>query len=98
LPELRVDGGASTNDLLLQLQADVLGIPVVRSAVPETTALGAAFLAGLAVGLWRDRAAVASRRRTDRTFEPSPDSSRAQDLRALWSRAVARARDWVPAR
>src|SRR5207249_795694 len=67
---LRVDGGASENNLLMQIQADLLGIPVERAATRETTALGAAWLAGLAAGRWPSTADLAARRRADRTFEP----------------------------
>jgi glycerol kinase len=95
LPELRVDGGASTNDLLLQIQADLLGVPVVRSRVSETTALGAALLAGLGVGALRDRGEVAALCAADRRFEPRLPRERAEALRALWARAVERARGWA---
>ena len=70
LAELRVDGGASRNNLLMQLQADMLGVPVVRPRVTETTALGAAYLAGLAVGFWQSTEGVAAHWQVDRTFEP----------------------------
>jgi glycerol kinase len=96
LTELRVDGGAAANDLLMQFQADVLGVPVVRPKVLETTALGAAYLAGLAVGYWRDAADVAANRQIDRAFEPAMARDRAAALRADWERAVARAKDWEP--
>jgi glycerol kinase len=95
LPELRVDGGAARNDLLMQVQADLLGIPVVRSGVTETTALGAAFLAGLAVGVWSDRAALARTWREDSRFEPRASSQASAALRASWTRAVERSRGWV---
>ena len=71
LVELRVDGGATSNDLLMQFQADLLGVPVVRPQVTETTALGAAYLAGLGVGFWRSQAEVAANWRIDRVFEPA---------------------------
>ena len=93
--ELRVDGGAARNDLLMQFQADVMGVPVVRPAVTETTALGAAYLAGLAVGFWRDEDELASLWRAERRFEPAlADDERAARLRQ-WQRTVERARDWI---
>jgi len=88
LTELRVDGGATANDLLMQIQADVLGVPVVRPKVLETTALGAGYLAGLAVGYWQDAADVAANWRVDRVFEPATDRDRALELAAGWNRAV----------
>ncbi len=94
LSELRVDGGAAANDLLLQFQADLLGVPVVRPQVVETTALGAAYLAGLAVGVWRDIASVAKHWRIDRVFEPIMSGDRREHLLARWHQAVCRARDW----
>ncbi len=86
--ELRVDGGASANDLLMQFQADLLGIPVVRPAVIETTALGAAYLAGLAVGVYRDQAELSALWRADRTFVPTMASERAAEAMARWEHAV----------
>ncbi len=95
LHELRVDGGASKNDLLMQMQADFSGVPVVRPQVLETTALGAAYLAGLAVGFWSGTDEIASQWRAEHRFEPhmSPDA-RAAKL-ARWHKAVERARAWV---
>ena len=90
LSELRVDGGATVNNLLMQFQADILGVPVVRPKVLETTALGAGYLAGLAVGYWRDPADVATNWRVDRVFEPGMTRERAAELRAGWERAVSR--------
>jgi glycerol kinase len=94
LAELRVDGGAAANDLLLQLQADLMGVPVARPALLETTALGAAFLAGLAVGLFRDLDDLAAHWRAERVFEPAMDRGRATEMRARWTRAVERAKGW----
>jgi glycerol kinase len=95
ISELRVDGGASRNDLLMQMQADALGIPVVRPAVTETTALGAAYLAGLAVGFWSGLDQIASLWAMDRRFEPAlPEDQRRQRLRQ-WRRAVERSRHWA---
>ena len=91
LAELRVDGGASANDFLMQFQADLLGVPVDRPAQIETTALGAAFLAGLAVGVWDDPAELADARHRERRFEPSMDAERRDALVAGWKRAVERA-------
>jgi len=93
--ELRVDGGAAANDLLLQFQADILGRPIVRPRVLETTALGAAYLAGLAVGVWPDAAAIAGEWQAERTFAPAMAREQAERLRAGWRRAVERARDWA---
>ena len=96
LEELRVDGGATANDLLMQFQADLLGVPVVRPAVTETTALGAAYLAGLAVGFWRDLDEIAEQWQVDRRFEPQMDRADAERLLGQWSRALDRARGWEP--
>ncbi|HEV8672888.1 MAG TPA: glycerol kinase GlpK [Methylomirabilota bacterium] len=93
--ELRVDGGATANDVLCQLQADLLGLPVLRPEVRETTALGAAYLAGLGVGLWPSPAALRDLWRLDRRFEPSMPPARREALYAGWQRAVGRARDWA---
>jgi glycerol kinase len=95
LHELRVDGGASRNDLLMQIQTDAIGRPVVRSAVPETTALGAAYLAGFGVGLWSSLDDVAKRWRSDRTFEPRLSADESDTRYAGWRRAVERARGWA---
>jgi glycerol kinase len=92
---LRVDGGATANDFLCQFQADVLGVPVLRPAVIETTALGAAYLAGLGAGLWPSLDALAGRWSVERAFAPSMDAARREALYDGWRRAVARARDWV---
>ena len=95
LSELRVDGGATANDLLMQIQADLLGVPVVRPRVTETTALGAAYLAGLATGFWRDEAEIASLWARERTFEPRIPRDLAAARLAGWRRAVERSRDWA---
>ncbi len=97
IPELRVDGGASANDTLMQLQADLLGIPVVRPQVTETTALGAAYLAGLAVGTWKGLGELAENRRVERRFEPALSRDKVESSREVWRRAVERARDWARA-
>jgi glycerol kinase len=94
LKELRVDGGAATNNTLMQFQADVLGVPVVRPAVTETTALGAAYLAGLAVGFWPSVDAITGQWRVDRRFEPSMSPGRVAALRERWSAALVRAKGW----
>ncbi len=91
---LRVDGGASANDLLMQFQADILQVPVVRPRVIETTALGAAYLAGLATGFWRDRAEVSRSWQADRTFEPQMSADQAAHRRARWRQALERSREW----
>ena len=93
--ELRVDGGAARNDLLMQFQADVAGLPVVRPAVTESTALGAACLAGLAVGYWQGVEELAANWRAERRFEPALPEDRVAGLRAAWARAVERARGWA---
>lgn len=90
--ELRVDGGAASNDLLMQMQADVLQLPVVRPTVTETTALGAAYLAGLSVGLWRDTDSLEANWMIDRTFEPGIPEHAAADALAAWHKAIERAR------
>lgn len=95
LTELRVDGGMVANNALLQMQADILGIPVLRPAVTETTALGAAYLAGLAVDVWRDMPHVATHWRAERVFEPKMRPERREELYSGWKRAVERARAWV---
>jgi glycerol kinase len=97
LSELRVDGGAAANDLLMQFQADLLGVPVARPKVLETTALGAAYLAGLTVNLWSSREKVASHWQLDRRFEPSMRRDEAAAKMARWREAVSRARGWVTA-
>lgn len=94
LNELRVDGGASANDLLMQFQADLLRVPVVRPKVVETTALGAAYLAGLAVGYWRGLKEVQTAWQADRVFEPRADEGHIKHRRGRWKEALARARDW----
>lgn len=95
IPELRVDGGAAANDALLAFQADVLQIPVVRAATLETTALGAAYLAGLAVGVWKDRAEVADQWRAGRVFQPRRSATEMKPLIDKWHEAVRRSRDWA---
>jgi glycerol kinase len=95
LSELRVDGGAAGNNLLLQFQADLLGVPVVRPVVTETTALGAAFLAGLAVGFWQDEAELAALWQAERRFEPAMSADRRDLLMAGWRRAVERSLNWA---
>jgi glycerol kinase len=94
LNELRVDGGAAVNNLLLQFQADLLRVPVVRPRVVETTALGAAYLAGLAVGFWKNRDEVQKVWQADRTFEPQKSADEAAHRRSRWAEALKRAREW----
>jgi glycerol kinase len=94
LIELRVDGGATANDLLMQFQADLLGVPVVRPQVTETTALGAAYLAGLGTGFWSSPADVASNWRAERRFEPAMSRDEAGTRLARWAQAVDRSRAW----
>jgi glycerol kinase len=90
--ELRVDGGAAANDFLMQFQADILGCRIVRPADVETTALGAAYLAGLATGMWKNTAELESLWTRDRVFEPQMSDSRREELFAGWKKAVQRAR------
>jgi glycerol kinase len=92
--ELRVDGGASKNNLLLQFQADLLRVPVVRPKVTETTALGAAYLAGLAVGYWKSESDVERNWKVDSTFEPKLSADEALHRQSRWNEALKRARDW----
>jgi len=94
LRELRVDGGASANDSLMQFQADILGVPVVRPGMTETTALGAAFLAGLGVGFWKDAQAIAELPREERRFEPRLPGSQVDAMRQRWNEAISRAKSW----
>jgi glycerol kinase len=98
LTELRVDGGAAANDGLLQFQADLLGVTVVRPRVTETTALGAAYLAGLAVGFWDSMDTLAHHWRIDRRFEPSHPASHSAARRAEWREALGRSKGWADAR
>ncbi len=95
LTELRVDGGAAANNLLMQFQADLLGVPVVRPQVLETTALGAAYLAGLAVGYWTSTDDIGRNWRVDRRFEPAMAAEKVAELRGHWDRAVERAKGWM---
>ena len=94
LEELRVDGGASANDSLMQFQADILGVPVVRPSMTETTALGAAFLAGLGAGFWNEVQAIMDLPREERRFEPRLPRSQANAMRQRWNEAISRAKSW----
>jgi glycerol kinase len=93
--EVRADGGAARNDMLMQFQADLLGVPVIRPRVTETTALGAAYLAGLAVGFWSSREEIAAQWQAERRFEPQMPDARRRELMARWARAVAHAKSWA---
>ena len=95
LKELRVDGGASANDLLMQLQADLLNVPVVRPRVAETTALGAAYLAGLAVGYWENQAEIARQWQVDARFKPAMKPAERNRIVKGWTRALERAKGWA---
>jgi glycerol kinase len=95
LGALRVDGGAAVNDLLMQFQADVLGVPVVRPQVTETTAMGAAYLAGLATGFWAGPEELRAKRQGDVRFEPRMGAAERAERRGLWRRAVERAKGWT---
>jgi glycerol kinase len=92
--ELRVDGGAAANNLMMQFQSDLLRIPVVRPKGIETTALGAAYLAGLAVGFWESPQAIWSTRDDDTRFEPKMPASEAEEARERWQAAVSRSMHW----
>jgi glycerol kinase len=94
LQELRVDGGASANNTLMQFQADLLGVPVVRPSITESTALGVAFLAGLGVGFWKDMQTIADLPREERCFEPRMPRSQVEALRQRWNEAVSRTKSW----
>jgi glycerol kinase len=94
LAELRVDGGAARNDLLMQFQADLVGVGVVRPEVTETTALGAAYQAGLAVGFWKSIDEISSQWRVERRFEPKMPAAQSATLRGRWTEAMERAKDW----
>jgi glycerol kinase len=98
LTELRVDGGAARNDFLMQFQADILGIPVVRPVNTETTAAGAAFLAGLAVDFWSGTPELSELWEREKTFEPNMSDSERERLLGDWTRAVERASGWVTVR
>src|SRR6185295_14886475 len=95
LKELRVDGGAARSNLLVQFQADILNVPVVRPVQLESTALGVAYLAGLGVGYWRDAAQIDAQWKAERIFEPSMGEAERAARRARWHRAVARAKGWA---
>jgi glycerol kinase len=95
LAELRVDGGATRSDSLMQIQADLLQNAVVRPKETETTALGVAYLAGLGVGFWSDRAEIASNWEVDTVFNPQKSAADMASLKRNWSRAVQRSRDWI---
>ncbi len=95
LTELRVDGGATSNESLLQFQADILQIPVIRGEITETTALGTAYLAGLAVGIWKDKNSLADSWKTDKIFTPKMSAENVKFLRNRWNEAVKRAMNWA---
>ena len=95
LRELRVDGGACVNNALMQFQADLLGVPVVRPKISETTALGAAYLAGLAVGFWKNQEEIAAQWSVDRRFAPKLEAAALQQLRAGWNKAVGKSKGWA---
>jgi glycerol kinase len=95
LSELRVDGGAAANDFLMQFQADLLGVPVLRPQVLETTALGAAYLAGLTVNLWKSREEIAAHWKLEHRFEPRMERKEAEAKLARWREAVSRSRSWA---
>jgi glycerol kinase len=94
LSELRVDGGASHNNLMMQFQADILGVPVVRPKITETTALGAAYLAGLAIGYWSSGDDLRAQWQVDRVFEPAMGADERAAKMARWRKAVSRSAHW----
>jgi glycerol kinase len=95
IKQLKVDGGACQNDFLMQFQADVLGIPIERPAILDTTAQGAAFAAGLASGFWQDYHQLVDNRGIDQLFEPDEATAQVQDNYAYWKKAVERAKGWI---
>lgn len=95
LAQLRVDGGASANGLLMQIQSDVLGIDVVRPKNAESTVMGAAYLAGIAVGYWPGKEAIAKQWQVDRVFQPKMDASTRSKVRETWHKALGRAQGWA---
>lgn len=95
LKELRVDGGASLNNLLMQFQSNLLGVPVLRPKVSETTALGAAYLAGLAVGYWKDKEDIAVQWQVDTQFDPKMNLKQVKKLTLGWQKALGRSKDWL---
>ena len=95
LESLRVDGGAVKNDFLMQFQADILGVPVIRPVVTEMAAMGAAYLAGLGVGFWKDREEISQQWKIDQVFDPKMDAERREELYHGWKRAVERSRGWA---
>jgi len=97
ITELRVDGGAAANDLMMQFQADILGIPVVRPTVLETTALGAAYMAGLTIGYWDSIEQIAENWQVDRRFDPQMPVEESSRLCGFWRKAVGRSTNWIEA-
>ena len=95
LETLKVDGGATVNDTLMQLQADILGVPVVRPVVAETTALGAAYAAGLAVGFWRNTQEMRSNWQADRQWEPHWSTDQREAGHAGWKKGIERTLNWI---
>jgi glycerol kinase len=95
LTELKVDGGMVANDALMQFQADILGVPVIRPKVVETTALGAAYAAGLAVGFWKDLGECSANWAEDKRWEPQMDQGERERQMRLWKKAVTKSMDWV---
>jgi glycerol kinase len=95
LTELKVDGGMVANDALMQFQADILGVPVIRPKVVETTALGAAYAAGLAVGFWKDLGELSANWSEDKRWEPTMDKAEQDRQMRLWRKAVTKSMDWV---
>jgi glycerol kinase len=95
IKELRVDGGATVDDLLMQFQADVASVPIIRPKINETTALGAAYLAGLAVGFWKNTGEIQHQWQMEREFRPSMAAAKVSELKRGWAKAVSKAKAWV---
>jgi glycerol kinase len=95
LTALKADGGMTRNELLMQFQADLLGVPVIRPKITETTVLGAAYMAGLAVGFWQDVAEIQQHWTIDKTWQPDPDSKARTELYQWWKKAVSHSLEWL---
>jgi len=93
--ELRVDGGATANNLLMQFQSDLLEIPIARPKIAETTALGVAYLAGLAVGYWNGIDEISGQWKVDKRFEPVPDNKNIEKMKFFWHKAVNSSKNWL---
>ena len=95
IPILRVDGGGTSNSFLMQFQADILGIPIQKAEIAEITALGSAYLAGLAIGIWEDATQIAKNWRASKIYEPNMSLDQRENLYSGWKKAVDRAKEWI---